>query len=57
VVAIEHNLDFIKCADYILDLGPGAGEKGGWIVAQGTPEEVALNPRSITGSFLKEVLR
>lgn len=56
VVAIEHNLDFIKCADYILDLGPGAGEKGGWIVAEGTPEEVALNPDSVTGSFLKAVL-
>ena len=56
VLVIEHNLDVIKCADYIIDLGPEGGEEGGWIVAEGTPEEVAGNPRSYTGRFLKKVL-
>jgi len=56
VVIIEHNLDIIKCADYIIDLGPEAGEKGGEIVATGTPEEVAENPVSYTGRYLKEYL-
>ncbi len=56
VVVIEHNLEVIKCADYIIDLGPGGGEEGGRVVASGTPEEVALNPRSYTGAFLKEKL-
>lgn len=56
VVVIEHNLEVIKCADYIIDLGPGAGEMGGEVVATGTPEEVALNPASLTGTFLRRVL-
>jgi excinuclease ABC subunit A len=56
VLMIEHNLDVIKCADYVIDLGPEAGPKGGEIVAEGTPEHLAENPRSITGTFLKEVL-
>ncbi len=56
VVVIEHNLDVIKCADHILDLGPEGGEGGGEIVAAGTPEEVARNPRSHTGRFLRGVL-
>lgn len=55
VVVIEHNLDVIKTADYIIDLGPEGGNRGGEIVAQGTPEEVADNQISYTGSFLKQV--
>ena len=55
VVVIEHNLDVIKTADYILDLGPEGGDKGGEIIATGTPEEVAENERSYTGQFLKKV--
>ncbi|HKJ81859.1 MAG TPA: excinuclease ABC subunit UvrA [Ignavibacteriaceae bacterium] len=57
IVIIEHNLDIIKCADYIIDLGPDAGEKGGEIVATGTPEEIALNKNSWTGKYLKEYLK
>ncbi len=53
VIVIEHNLDVIKCADYIIDLGPEGGERGGEVVAVGTPEEVARNPRSYTGQFLR----
>ncbi|MFO7152654.1 MAG: excinuclease ABC subunit UvrA [Bacillota bacterium] len=56
VIVIEHNLDVIKTADYIIDLGPEGGDGGGEIVAQGTPEEVAANERSYTGHFLKKVL-
>ncbi|MBX3006880.1 MAG: excinuclease ABC subunit UvrA [Melioribacteraceae bacterium] len=56
VVIIEHNLDIIKCADWVIDLGPEAGDKGGQIVAEGTPEEIALNENSHTGSFLKKYL-
>jgi excinuclease ABC subunit A len=56
VVIIEHNLDVIKCADYVIDMGPEAGDKGGEIVAVGTPEEIAANERSYTGQFLKELL-
>ncbi len=56
VVVIEHNLDVIKTADWILDLGPEGGERGGEIVAQGTPEEVAAVPASYTGQFLRKVL-
>jgi excinuclease ABC subunit A len=56
VVVIEHNLDVIKCADYVIDLGPEGGEAGGEIVATGTPEEIARSPRSITGRFLKKCL-
>lgn len=53
VVIIEHNLDVIKCADHIIDLGPDAGEKGGEVVAVGTPEEIIQNENSITGKYLK----
>ena len=52
VVVIEHDLDMIANADYVVDLGPGGGEAGGRIVATGTPEEVAANPASITGRYL-----
>ncbi|NLM30618.1 MAG: excinuclease ABC subunit UvrA [Methanomicrobiales archaeon] len=57
VVVIEHNLDVIKSADYIIDLGPEGGDAGGEIVAAGTPEEVAATPGSHTGIFLKEILK
>ena len=56
VIVIEHNLDVLKCADYIFDLGPEGGRKGGYIVAEGTPEQLADNPDSVTGPFLKETL-
>jgi excinuclease ABC subunit A len=56
VVIIEHNLDIIKNADWIIDLGPGAGDKGGRVVAVGTPEEIAKNKKSVTGEYLKKVL-
>lgn len=56
VIIIEHNIDVIKCADYVIDLGPEGGNKGGNIVATGTPEEVANNKDSYTGHFLKEKL-
>ena len=56
VLVIEHNLDVIKTADHIIDLGPEGGENGGTIVAEGTPEEVAQNPKSYTGMFLKKML-
>jgi excinuclease ABC subunit A len=56
VVVIEHNLDVIKTADWIIDLGPEGGVKGGEIVAEGTPEKVAQNPRSFTGAYLKPML-
>lgn len=56
IVVIEHNLDLIKCADYIIDLGPEGGENGGNLIAIGTPEEVAKNNESITGAFLKSKL-
>lgn len=57
VIIIEHNLDVIKCADYIIDMGPEAGENGGTIVAVGTPEDIADNENSWTGKFLKESLK
>ena len=56
VIIIEHNLDIIKSADYIIDLGPEGGEKGGYVVGTGTPEEIANNPNSYTGQYLKRVL-
>jgi len=56
VLVIEHNLDVIKTADYIVDIGPEGGDKGGLIVASGTPEEVAENPKSVTGYYLKDYL-
>ncbi len=57
VVVIEHNLDLIKCVDYLIDFGPEGGDKGGKIVAKGTPEDVANSPKSHTGYYLKKVLR
>jgi excinuclease ABC subunit A len=56
VVVIEHNLDVIKVADHIIDLGPEGGDNGGRIVAQGTPEKVAMTQGSYTGFYLKKVL-
>ena len=56
VLVIEHNLDVIKQADWIIDLGPLGGDKGGQIIATGTPEEVAENPNSFTGQYLKRIL-
>lgn len=56
VVVIEHHLDMIKCADYIIDLGPEGGEKGGYLVAQGTPEEIAKSKTSLTAKYLKDKL-
>jgi len=54
---IEHNLDVIKTADYIIDIGPEGGDKGGTVVAQGTPEEVAQSPVSYTGKYVKKYLK
>ena len=56
VIVIEHNLDVIKCADHIIDLGPEGGDKGGQVLCEGTPEEVAENPASYTGKYLKPYL-
>ena len=56
VLVIEHNLDVIKTADHIIDLGPEGGDQGGYVVAQGTPEQVAAVPGSYTGQYLKRVL-
>ncbi|OUR90712.1 excinuclease ABC subunit A [Flavobacteriales bacterium 34_180_T64] len=56
IIVIEHNLELIKCADYIIDLGPEGGERGGQLIAQGTPEELVKNKNSITGTFLKDKL-
>jgi excinuclease ABC subunit A len=56
VVVIEHNLDVVKCADWIVDLGPEGGDAGGWVIAEGTPEHVARIEKSYTGQFLRRVL-
>jgi excinuclease ABC subunit A len=56
ILVVEHNLDLIKCADWIIDLGPEGGENGGQLLAEGTPEEVAKNKKSITGNYLKNKL-
>ena len=56
MIVIEHNLDVIKTADHIIDLGPEGGEEGGNLVAQGSPEEIALVDTSYTGKFLRAVL-
>jgi excinuclease ABC subunit A len=56
VVVIEHNLDVIKSADYVIDLGPYGGKEGGYIVAKGTPEEIVKTKKSFTGQYLKSVL-
>jgi len=55
VVVIEHNLEVIKTADWIIDLGPEGGDEGGWIVAEGTPEAIARHRTSYTGQFLKKL--
>ena len=57
VIVIEHNLDVIKCADYCVDLGPDGGDGGGYVVAKGTPEQIAQNPDSATGIYLKNILK
>ena len=56
VIIIEHNLDVLRSVDWIIDMGPDGGRKGGFIVAQGTPEDLAEDPSSVTGKYLKEVL-
>lgn len=56
IIVVEHNLEVIKCADYIIDLGPESGDKGGYIVAKGTPEQIARSKDSFTGKFLSKVL-
>jgi excinuclease ABC subunit A len=56
VIVIEHNLDIIKCADHIVDLGPDGGDRGGTIVVEGTPEHVAKHKTSYTGEFLRKML-
>lgn len=56
VLVIEHNLDVIKSADWIVDLGPEGGEKGGYIVTEGTPEQIARVKKSYTGQYLKKIL-
>ena len=56
VVVIEHNLDVIKTADYIIDIGPEGGDRGGTVIAKGTPEEVAANPDSYTGRYVEKYL-
>ncbi len=57
IIVIEHNLDVIRCSDWIIDMGPEGGNKGGEIIAEGTPEEIASNPKSYTGNYLKKVLK
>ena len=57
VLIIEHNLDILKSVDWIIDMGPEGGEKGGRVIAQGTPEDIARDPASVTGRYLKEVLK
>ncbi len=56
VIVIEHNLDVLKSADYLIDMGPEGGEKGGRVLAVGTPEQLAVDPHSVTGKYLKEIL-
>jgi excinuclease ABC subunit A len=57
VIVIEHNLDVVKTADWLIDLGPEGGERGGYVIAEGTPEDVAKAPQSATGEYLARVLR
>ena len=56
IVIIEHNMDVIKCADHIIDIGPEGGKEGGYVVCEGTPEKIAKCEKSYTGRFLKEKL-
>ena len=55
VIIIEHNLDVIKCADWLIELGPEGGIRGGFIVTEGTPEDLAAHPESVTGRFLHAI--
>ena len=57
VIVVEHNLEVIQAADWVIDMGPEGGKAGGYIVAQGTPEEIAACPESATGKYLKELLQ
>ena len=57
VLVIEHNLDIIKVSDHLIDLGPEGGDAGGWVIATGTPEELAMNEASYTGQFLRPYLK
>ena len=57
ILVIEHNLDVIRCSDWLIDLGPEGGDRGGELIAAGTPETVAENPNSYTGTYLKQVLQ
>ena len=57
MLVIEHNLDVIKVADYVIDLGPDGGDQGGQLVATGTPEEIVKNKKSYTGLYLQKVLK
>ncbi|MBF0520919.1 MAG: excinuclease ABC subunit UvrA, partial [Nitrospirae bacterium] len=57
VVVIEHNIDVIRAADYVIDLGPEGGNLGGHVIAEGTPEEISLNKNSYTGQFLSKTKR
>ena len=56
LIVVEHNLEVIKCADYVIDMGPEGGDKGGNIICVGTPEDIAKHPESATGRYIKEVL-
>jgi excinuclease ABC subunit A len=56
-VVVEHNLDLIKCADHLIDLGPEAGDEGGYLVGQGTPEEIVKIKKSHTGKYLAQKLK
>ena len=56
VIVIEHNLDVIKVSDWVIDLGPEGGENGGWVIAAGSPEDVAMVEKSYTGRYLRKVL-
>ena len=56
IIVIEHNLDVIRCSDWIIDLGPEGGDRGGELLVAGTPEEVAIHSESYTGQYLKKVL-
>ncbi len=56
VLVIEHNLDVIKTADYIIDMGPEGGHRGGTVIGKGTPEEIAKNKKSYTGAYIKKML-
>jgi len=56
MIVIEHNLDVVKTADWVIDIGPGGGDKGGFIVAEGTPEQIVANKKSVTGEYLKPLL-